>query len=74
LANLIVSNHLSTAGEKIKALQAEIEELNAENAVLELEIAKESSVSGVVQKAKKLGFISSPQVFYLKGEIPMAMR
>ena len=73
-ANLVASNRLSTAGEKIKVLEIEIERLNSENSSLELEIARSSSLSGVIKRAENLGFIHSPEVFYLKGEPPVAMR
>lgn len=72
--NLVASNRLSDAGEKIKALELEIERLNSENTSLELEIAREGSISGIIGRAESLGFIHSPQVFYLRGEVPVAMR
>ena len=73
-ANLVVSNRLSTAGEEIKTLESKIESLNLENASLELEIAQTGSISGLIRRAGSLGFVRSPQVLYLKGEVPVAMR
>lgn len=72
--NLVASNGLSTAGEEIKTLEREIERLNSENTSLELEIARAGSISGVIRRAESLGFVHFPKVFYLKGEIPVAMR
>lgn len=74
LANLVASNRLSNAGEKIKTLESEIERLNSANSSLELEIAQVGSVSGLIRQAESLGFVRSPTVFYLKGKIPVAMK
>lgn len=73
-ANLVASNRLSTDGEQIKALEKEIESLNSENLSLELKIASTSSIPSVISRAESLGFVHSPNVFYLRGEIPVAMR
>lgn len=73
-ANLVASNRLSTTGEKIKALEEKIERLDSESSSLELEIAKAGSISGLIKKAERLGFVHSPKVFYLRGEVPVAMR
>lgn len=73
-ANLVASNRLSGAGEEIKAFEMERERLSSENASLELEIARSGSISGIIERAESLGFFHSPQVFYLKGEVPVAMR
>lgn len=73
-ANLVASNRLSTAGEKIEALEVEIERLNSEGSSMELEIARSGSLSGVIKRAESFGFVHSPKVFYLKGEAPVAMR
>ena len=73
-ANLVASNRLSTTGEKIKALEERIERLDSESSSLELEIAKAGSISGLIKKAERLGFAHSPKVFYLRGEVPVAMR
>lgn len=72
--DLLASNKLSTDGEKIKTLDVEISRLESENASLELKIAQTASISGIIERAKSLGFVRSPDVFYLKGEVPVAMR
>jgi hypothetical protein len=72
--DLLASNKLSTDGEKIKTLGGEINRLEAENASLELKIAQTASISGIIERAESLGFVRSPNVFYLKGEFPVAMR
>lgn len=74
ISNLVVSNWMSTRGERIKILEAKIKALKEENAFLELEIAQESSISGLIKRAENLGFAFSPQVLYLKGKLPVAMR
>lgn len=74
LANLFVSNHLATSGEEIKALELKIEELRLENSSLEKEIARSGSISAVIKRVEALGFVPSPSVFYLKREVPVAMR
>ena len=74
LANLVLSNKLSTDGEEIKAQEKEIERLNKENLSLELEIARCGSISGIPVRAEEIGFVYSPEVLYLKGKIPVAMR
>jgi len=73
-ANLIASNKLSTSGKGIKSLEEEMERLNSDNFSLELEITRTSSISGIIKKADSLGFVCSPKVFYLKGDVPVAMK
>lgn len=74
LANLVASNRLSTAGKEIEGLEEKVEAVNLENSSLELEIARTGSISGVIKRAGSLGFVYSPKVFYLKGDVPVAMR
>jgi len=73
-ANLLASNRLANAGEEIEALETEIERLSSENSSWELEIARSASISGLIKRAEKLGFAFSPEVLYLKGKVPVAMR
>ena len=74
LADLIIANRLATAGEKIKALESELEKLKIETSSLEEKIAHSGSIAGIIRRAEGLGFTDSPTVFYLREEIPMAMR
>lgn len=74
LVNLVFSNRMSTSGEEIEAVQMEIEKQQAENKALELEVTQLSSISGLLKRAENMGFVSSSQVLYLKGQLPVAMR
>lgn len=53
---LVFANGLATDGQKIAQIEAEIQELEAENTNLKVEIAKKSSLASLSQKAQEEGF------------------
>ena len=73
LTQLIISHNLATAGEKVRTLEAEINRLEKENAVLASEINKTASLSRIAVEAEKIGLSRATHVFHLTPEIPVAM-
>lgn len=74
LVNLVVSNRMSVEGEAVKKMEREISLLQKEKTVLEQEIAAAGSLLKLKPRAEELGFVSSPEVIYLRTEVPVAMR
>jgi cell division protein FtsL len=56
LVQLVFANSLATDGEKLAKIDQEIQKLNEENTTLKVEIARESSLVTLSQKAKDIGF------------------
>lgn len=61
-AQLVFANNLATDGEKLAKIHEEIKRLDAENTTLKVEIAKESSLVTLSQKAQNLGFLNPSKV------------
>ena len=61
-AQLVFANNLATDGEKLAKIHEEIKKLEAENTTLKVEIAQESSLNTLSEKAQKLGFAKPSQV------------
>lgn len=53
---LIFAASLATGGQNLSGIETEIKLLESQNSQLKIEIAKESSLSGLSQKAQELGF------------------
>ena len=53
---LVFANSLATDGEKLAQIEQEIQKLNEKNTSLKVEIARESSLVTLSQKAKDTGF------------------
>jgi len=58
---LVFANGLATSGLKLVQIENDINRLDAENRILRNEIAKESSLVALSQKADDLGFKKSPK-------------
>ena len=61
-AQLVLANNLATDGEKLAKIHEEIKRLDAENTTLKVEIAQESSLNAISQKAQSLGFLNPAKV------------
>ena len=55
-AQLVAANNLATDGQKLQQIYEEIEKLEAEETRLEVEIAQNSSLAVLSQKAQESGF------------------
>ncbi len=62
LTQLVFAANLSTDGQKLAIAQEAIAKFESENADLKAQIAQESSLTTLSQKAKALGFSTSPKI------------
>ena len=70
---LIISNRLATAGEKLTQINKEIKALEEENERLKKEIAISSSLTTIAKKADEMGFLKVENFLYLTSE-PFAFK
>lgn len=66
LIEIWVLNRLSTYGSVIQSLEVQKETLVLENRLLEMEIAKQSSLQGLEPKARSLGFESIRDLEFIR--------
>lgn len=59
---LVFAASLSTGGQRLAKIEEEIAMRQSENANLKTEIARQSSLSNLSQKAKALGFTDTPKI------------
>lgn len=59
---LVAANNLATDGEKLSAVEHEITQIEAQNTSLKMEVAKESSLSSLANKAKEMGFAKPSKI------------
>jgi len=71
LLQVVIANHLTTAGLTLDSLVREEQVLQEENEILERKIATFSSLTQVGKRAEEAGFVTS-QPFYLIPEFPVA--
>lgn len=69
---IIVSNSLTTSGDKIARYSSETEKLRFENKQLEEEIAKINSIYIITDLASKDGFVKTANIQVLSPVIPVA--
>lgn len=55
-AQLVFANNLAADGEKLAKIENKTQELEEENTILKVEIAKKSSLTSLSKKAQKMGF------------------
>ncbi|OGD97175.1 hypothetical protein A3A49_02205 [Candidatus Curtissbacteria bacterium RIFCSPLOWO2_01_FULL_38_11b] len=55
-AQIVFASNLAVDGQKKSKVDEQIKVLEAQNTILKIEIAKESSLTSLVKKAKDLGF------------------
>lgn len=70
---IIVSNQLATAGEKLTEIDQEIKFLEEENDRLKREIAISSSLTTIAKKAEEAGYLKTEDFLYLTEE-PFALK
>jgi len=59
---LVFATNLATDGEKLAQMEREIQTKQSENANLKTEIARQSSLTSLQERAKTLGFSSNPKI------------
>lgn len=74
LAELLVTNRLSTMGWKVQALEKEADQLKKENEALTEEMSLQASLARIALRAQELGFVQSDSVSYLTPQIPVALK
>ncbi len=62
LTQLVFAANLSTDGQRLAKAQEAIAKYESENAGIRAQIARESSLSNLSQKARVLGFSASPKI------------
>lgn len=70
---LVITQRLAAAGEKVKQLEARAIQVESANLLLEEEIAQTGSLTLLIQKAQKLGFVRTSQVIHLTPQLPVAL-
>lgn len=65
-AQLVFANNLATDGQKLGEIQKQIENLNAQNMTLKVQIAQVSSFQTLSKKAQDLGFVDPKDPIILK--------
>ena len=71
---IVLSNQLSTDGERLAAIERRISQLEKENLKLKKEIAERSSLRAVLKKAEELGFVSQPPTLNLAEPVSVALK
>lgn len=61
-AQLVFASSLATDGEKLSQITDQINKIEAENTQLRVQIAKESALSNLSEKAQDLGFSSPTKI------------
>lgn len=69
---ILVSNSLTSSGEKISKINNESEKLRYENKLLEEDIAKINSIYVLTSKAKEIGFVKSTTTMVISPMVPIA--
>ena len=70
---VIVSNQLANAGEKLTQIEEEIKILEEKNEWFKREIAISSSLTTIAEKAEEMGFLRVENFLYLTDE-PFALK
>ena len=73
LFQVVVSNQLATAGEKLTQIDERIRGLENENERLKRKIAISSSLTTIAEKAEEIGFLKVENFLYLTEE-PFAFK
>lgn len=67
LVQLLLSNHLASFGREVATLEREQKELVYENEMLKMQIAKETSITALSERASQLSF-AAPVDFLVIGQ------
>ena len=73
VAQVMMTNILSTDGAQLSKLQAEVEKYKRENALLNEKILQASSLTTISEKATEQGFALTAQT-YLSTPLPLALK
>ena len=65
-AQLVFANSLATDGQKLSKIQGEIAIVEAQNTTMKVQIAHESSLKTLSEKAQKLGFDKPGKILGLR--------
>ncbi len=63
-AQLVFANNLAVDGQKLSQIQDQISKLEEENITLKAQIAQESALTTLSQKAEKMGFAKSSKTIF----------
>jgi len=72
VTQVIVLNQNSTIGLQLTQLMSQVDEVENQNSSLSRQVASESAVVAIYQKARKLGFEKSQIVVSLSPHLPLA--
>lgn len=70
---VILSNRLASYGEELSALSKEENTLSLENELLLREIASQSAIATIAQKAQEMSFVSPTKFLIAQEEEPVAL-
>ena len=68
----VVSARITTSGLELSQIRQETHDLRTENAIIREKIFSLSSLTHVSERAEKVGFVESDQVFAVSGSKPIA--
>lgn len=71
---IVVSNAISTSGDKLQMLEQRYVVLSSQNEYLKKQIALVSSLGSIQKEAEALGFGKNDAVIYLQGAVNVAMK
>lgn len=74
IAQVSLSNQLSTAGVELAKVQQQVDNYKRENTILEEEVLAASSFTNISAKAEKLGFIEAKTNISLTNPLPLALK
>jgi cell division protein FtsL len=73
-SQLALSNYLSTKGQRVWEIDQKAKSLEEESSSLRMEIAQNSSLKSIAQKALAVGLSRTNNFVYLKDRSPLAFR
>lgn len=70
---IVASNRLANLGTEMNRIETEIQQITTENTYLKRQIASESALLVLQQKAKEQGFTQTITPWYVSGDLPVAL-
>lgn len=74
IAQVSLSNQLSTAGVELAQVQQDVDNYKRENTILEEQVLEAASFTNIAEKAEKLGYVESKSTISLNAPLPLALR
>lgn len=74
IAQISVSNQISTTGTELAALEHELDEYKRQNTILQEELLAVASFTNISEKAEELGYTEVKSQLSLTAPIPLARR